>query len=46
MVKGLEENDYDIMKRRRGGKPAIADQKHLNAKAFISDIAAKVENDR
>jgi hypothetical protein len=47
MVKGLKENDYQKAKGRGGGgKPAMADQKHLNAKAFVADIAAKVENNR
>jgi hypothetical protein len=34
-----------IKKAKEGKLAAAADQSHLNAKAFIADITAKVEND-
>jgi hypothetical protein len=34
MVKGLEENDYAIMNRRRGGKPADGRSEAPQCKGF------------
>jgi hypothetical protein len=44
----LKENaDVNGYPKGKGGKPAAAaaDQRHLNAKACIADIAAELEND-
>ncbi len=45
MLRHHENADVSNYPKGKGGKPEVADQIHLNAKAFIADIAPDVEND-
>jgi hypothetical protein len=46
LSQGLEENvDISDYPKAKEGKPAVADQRHRNAKVSITDITTEGEND-